>query len=98
MSESRPHVAALAVSFHIPAAQSLKEKRRVLKSIKDRIRARFNASVSEIGELDKWQASVIGVCVIGLDKGHLSGTLESVLALFDEVRDINVTQHQIEFM
>lgn len=98
MSKPTPHVAALAVSFHIPASQSLKEKRRVLKSIKDRIRNRFNVSVSEIGDLDKWQASVIGVCVIGTDKGHLSGNLEAVLALFNGVSEINVTDSQMEFL
>ena len=94
----KAHIAALALNLHIPAVQSLKEKRRVIKSVKDRIHAQFNASVSETGDHDKWQSAILGACVIGGDKNYISGTLESILALVEGVHDIQITNHQIEFL
>jgi uncharacterized protein len=47
------------VTFLIPGAQSLKDKRMVVKSIKERARSRFNVSVAECGENDKWQKCVM---------------------------------------
>jgi uncharacterized protein len=93
-----PHVAAMAVTLFIPASNSLKTKRRVLKSIKDRVRSSFNVSVSEIGDLDKWQSAVLGVAMIGNDKSYISGAMDNVLNLIQSVHEAQVTTHQIEFI
>ena len=98
MSEGTAHIGALSLVLRIPAAQSLKEKRRVLKSLKDRIRAHFNASVDEIGELDKWQAAALGVCMIGHGKNYISGALEGILSLVDSVGELELTSHRLEFL
>lgn len=93
-----PKIAFLAAELHIPAAQSLKMKRRVLKSLKDRIRSRFNVSVAEIGLHEKWQRAVVGVCAIGNGQGHLDALLQEVLALMHSVHDLQVTHSEIEFL
>ncbi len=98
MSLSNAHIAALGVSLHIPASQSLKEKRRVLKSLKDRIRSQFNISVSEIGEMDKWQKGILGMVMISNDRNYLSGSFESVLSLIERVSEIRIIAHKIEFL
>ena len=98
MSNPRAHVGILSFEMHIPDSQSLKSKRQVLKSLKDRIHARFNASVSEIGELDKWQRTLFGVCMIGNDKRRLDEKLQGILSLVESVRDIQLLHHQIDFV
>ena len=65
------HVLLLVVECHIPHSQSLKQKRVVIKSLVDRLRARFNASVAETGYLDEWQRSVIAVTLVSNNRRYL---------------------------
>ena len=65
------HILLIKLNLLIPNAHSLKEKRRQIKSLKDRLSSRFNASVAEVDKLDSWQQSVIGVCLISIDKSYL---------------------------
>ena len=64
-------VALLTIELHIPQAQSLKEKRGAVRSLKDSLKNRFNASVIEINHLDKWQRAGLAVCMIGGDRRKL---------------------------
>ena len=57
--------------------RSLKEKRRVVKSLKDRLRNRFNVSVAETGHLDLWQRAEITACAVSSDRRGLDAVLES---------------------
>lgn len=98
MSLETAHIGVLYVELFIPMSGSLKSKRSVLKSVKDRIRSQFNVSVAEIGEQDKWQRSVLGVCALNSDKTYLDQCLQNILSFFDGVHDIQLIQHQIEFL
>jgi uncharacterized protein YlxP (DUF503 family) len=60
---------------------SLKDKRRGVKSLKDRLRNRFNVSVAETGHLDLWQRAEISVCAISSDRAIVESTLQSADAL-----------------
>ena len=64
--------------LHLPAAHSLKDKRSVLKSLKDRLHNEFNVSVAETGRHDAWQIAELTVCVVSAEKGHAASVLESV--------------------
>ncbi len=97
MSESTAHLAALFVEIHIPASGSLKTKRRVVKSIKDRILSRFNVSAAEIDYHDKWQRSLLGFAMIGNDKNHLESSFAQISSLLQGGGDFEVTQQRIEF-
>ena len=55
-------VGTLEFEVLIREAQSLKDKRRAIKSLKDRIRHRFPVSIAEVDALDHWQRSVLGAC------------------------------------
>ena len=54
-------VGLLTLEIHISEAQSLKDKRHVLRSLKDRLRAHFNVAVSELDHQEVWQRSRVGV-------------------------------------
>jgi hypothetical protein len=64
--------------LHLPAAHSLKDKRSVLKSLKDRLHNEFNVSVAETAHHDAWQTAELTVCVVSAEKRHAASVLESV--------------------
>lgn len=68
----------------IPESQSLKEKRMVLKSIKDRTRNRFNVAVSELDYQDKWQKTVLGFVTLGPSSTYCGQTLDRIEDMLDE--------------
>jgi uncharacterized protein len=74
-------IGLLTLEIFIPDAQSLKDKRHVLRSLKDRLRGHFNVAVAELDHQDLWQRSVIGVVSISSDGKHLE---ESMRAVADE--------------
>ena len=71
-------VALLTLELHLPYAHSLKEKRLVVRKIKDRLRARFNVAVAELDHQDLWQRAVVGVVSISSDQKKLESTMEAV--------------------
>jgi uncharacterized protein len=87
------HVLLIKLRLQIPSAHSLKDKRRQIKSLKDRLSSRFNASVAEIDELDKWQQSVIAVCMISNDKSYLDkqcSLVETIVLEYTELELLNI--------
>jgi uncharacterized protein YlxP (DUF503 family) len=69
-------VGACVVELHIHDCQSLKAKRGVVRSIAQRVRNRFNLSVSEVGGQDTWQRCVLGLCAAGSDATTVRRSLE----------------------
>ncbi len=92
------HIALLTYDLMIPHADSLKSKRRVIKSLKDRMRARFNASIAEIDYLDEWQRALIGVTMLGNDRRHLERTLSLLNQLVEEAADIRLIDATVEWL
>lgn len=72
------HVGVLTLTFHIPHARSLKEKRSVVRRFRDRVRARFDVSIAEVGALDLHQRAVFGVAVVSSDAAVCDSVLERV--------------------
>lgn len=64
-------ICVISLVLHIPMSHSLKDKRKHVKSLKERIKNRFNASVAEIAALDDWQRAVIGISMISNDRRYL---------------------------
>jgi uncharacterized protein len=69
-------IALLTLDIHLPHAHSLKDKRMVVRSLKDRLRSKFNVSVSEVDHQDLWQRSQISVVSVGSDESFLHKVLE----------------------
>ena len=61
-------VGVLRIDFHISESSSLKEKRSVLRHIKDKIRPNFNVSISEVDNHDKWKLATFAVASVSNDK------------------------------
>jgi uncharacterized protein YlxP (DUF503 family) len=71
-------IGACELRLRILGARSLKEKRKVLKSLKDRL-MRMNLSVSEVDDNDKWQAATLGLAVVSNDAGFINSVLDRVI-------------------
>src|SRR5436305_2402180 len=71
-------IAYLTLELRIEAAQSLKDKRQVLRSLKDRLRASFNVSVAELESTPVWNRATIGVVSISDSRDYLDGLMKNV--------------------
>ena len=90
------HLMLLTVSVHIPQAQSLKQKRAVLKSLKERVRYKFNVSVAEVGGLDKWQRAVLAFAIVGNDKRHMDSCLQSLKSFIESFPTLELCESLLE--
>ena len=83
----------MVLDVHIPQAQSLKDKRQPLRSIKQRLRdAGF--SVSEVDHHDKWQRAQVAVSIVGRGSSDVEDLLDAALRVFDSRPDIDATIRQ----
>jgi uncharacterized protein YlxP (DUF503 family) len=66
-------VGSCKIELRIPDSQSLKAKRRVVKSLKDRVQARFNVGIAEVDRLDDWQRATLAVAAVSKDARVVDG-------------------------
>lgn len=71
------------VTVHLPETHSLKEKRRTVKSIIQRVRTRFNVSIAEVGNQDVWQTAEIGFVAVSTSGQHADQSMQSVLRFIE---------------
>ncbi len=71
-------IAFLRLELRIEAAQSLKDKRQVVRSLKERLRGSFNVAVAEIENTDLWQRATIGAVSISDSRDYLQGLMKNV--------------------
>lgn len=90
-------VGVLSFKLVMRQSRSLKDKRRIIKSLKDRIRNKFNVSVAETGMQDNRQIAVIGVAAVGSDRRFINGILSNVANLIDIYPQAELIDYQIEF-
>lgn len=76
-------VGVVRIELHIPAATSLKDKRAVVRSLKERIRQRVHAAVAEVDHQDLWQRAALGVAVVSGEHRQVSEMLQSVRHLVE---------------
>ena len=85
------------VQVYLPESSSLKDKRQVLKSLKERLRNRFNISVAEVDFNDLWQRSTVGLAVVSNAADHADEVLSKAIRFIEEdgrvqLLDIDVEQ------
>ena len=90
-------VGLLTLEIHLPYSHSLKEKRAVLRKIRDRLRSRFNVAVAELDHRDVWQVATLGVVSISDSQPLLDAVLRDVLRESEKILGDDVARHDIEF-
>ena len=71
-------IASLTLELHIEAAQSIKDRRQVVRSLKDRLRTSFNVSVAELDNAELWNRATIGVVSVSNSRDYLDGLMKNV--------------------
>jgi len=92
------HVGVLRLTFHVPHARSLKDKRSVVRKFRDRVRARFDVSIAEVGAQDKLQLAVFGVSVVSGDASVCDSVLEQVARVAATQEDAILTDRATEIL
>lgn len=95
---SQANLCVVSIELLIPVSHSLKDKRKQIKSLKDKISSRFNASVAEINFLDDWQRSTLGVSMIGNNKKYLEKQYHAIENLLLENRETELLNINIEWL
>ncbi len=91
-------VGVLRLTFHIPGSRSLKDRRRVVRSFKDRVTSRLRASVAEVGALEQLQKAIVAVAVVSNDATRVDELLSSAASLADNVRDAVLVDRALEII
>lgn len=91
-------IGLLQLKLRISASRSLKDRRRALKSLKERIRNRFNCSVAEVGEKNNWQHARLAICVVSDDSHHANSQLDEIARFASKNRDAEITDYSIELL
>jgi len=91
-------IGLLTLEIHIPDSHSLKDKRQVLRSLKDRLRGRFNVAVAELDHQESWQRAQVGIVSLSNDAAHLEQSLRAVLNEAEEILGRDLAGHDLEMM
>ena len=92
------HILFIKLDLNIPQAHSLKDKRSQIKSLKDRLGSRFNASIAEIDALDNWQQAVIGICIISNDRSYLDKQYSLIETMVLEYTELELVSAEREWL
>ena len=87
-------VGIVRIELFLPHARSLKDKRQVVRGLKDRLRERVHASVAEVEHQELWQRAALGLAVVGADGAQVREALDSARRLVDQVFEAQVTDWQ----
>ena len=91
-------VGLCTVELFIPESQSLKDKRQVLLSLKDRLREKFNISVAEVEGQDLWQKAVLGLTCVANDGRYINQVCDQALNLIRSVPAVEIVQSRVELL
>ena len=91
-------VGVLVVDLIIHGANSLKDKRRVLLSLKEKVRNKFNVAVAEVDDNDLWQKSSVGITTVSNDQKHVNQVLSKLVDYIEDRFDVEISDYNIEIL
>ena len=91
-------VGLLTLQLHLPESNSLKSKRFIIKSLKDRIKNKFNVSIAEIDANDLWQRSVLGAACVANETKVINQTLDGVRNMVLNTPSVELIDSMMEML
>ncbi len=91
-------IGVMTVDLYVPFSGSLKEKRMVVKGLKDKIRNKYNVSISEVEFQDKWQRARLGIVQVGNDYKFIEKNLNAIFQIIESNGALQVLDHTFEFI
>ena len=87
------------IKLHIPQIQSLKQKRRVIKSLTARLRNQYNISISEVDDQDLWQIATLGISCVSNNSNHIDETLTKVVNYITQnYPELEIIEREVEII
>ncbi|MCD6560657.1 MAG: DUF503 domain-containing protein [Deltaproteobacteria bacterium] len=91
-------IGSLKIIFFLHDNRSLKGKRKVVRSMVDKVKSRFNVAISEVGSNDKWQKIELGISTVGNDRRHIDSSLNHVLKFLDSLCLAEIVDSEMEIL
>ena len=91
-------IGLLTLEIHLEESHSLKDKRQVLRSLKDRLRGHFNVAVAELDHQELWQRALVGVVTLSGDAAHVEQSLQAVAAESERLLGRALVRQEIELL
>jgi hypothetical protein len=91
-------VGYLTVDIMLANTHSLKEKRMVIKSIKDKARSKFNISIAQLDNHDRWQHAILGIAAVGNNKNYVNKILDCMLEWMEGIKSIYIFKQELRFV
>jgi uncharacterized protein YlxP (DUF503 family) len=82
----------------VPESHSLKDKRMVLRRIKDRVANKFNCAIAEVGDQDDWQSAAIGFAVVSNELGFTQSMVQKILTFIDDLAVAKVVNDEQDYV
>ena len=91
-------IGVLTVELALDGSFSLKDKRAVLNSLRERVRRKFNVSIAEVDENEIWNRACLGIVTVSNQQQHANRVLSKVVTLLETFRDCVVDDYSMEFL
>ena len=91
-------IGVLTLELHIDHSHSLKDKRQVVRGLKDRLRSKFNVAAAEIGRQDSWQRAAVGVVTLAADRSRVEEVLQLVEKEASNLLGAMLVETDIEYL
>jgi uncharacterized protein YlxP (DUF503 family) len=93
------NVGICRIKLHISESRSLKDKRRIVKSVVSRLRNQYNISIAEVDDQDLWQLVTLGIACVSNQSQHIDETLSKVMSfIINNYPEMEIVDHQIEIL
>ena len=90
------YVSCCSIKFFLHGNRSLKEKRRIVRSLKDRLKNNFNISIAEIGDQNIWQSLHMGIVAVNSDPKYLEGQMGKVVDTIEKMHLAEIIDQQTQ--
>ncbi len=90
-------IGLLYIEIFLPVSSSLKDKRMVVKSLKDRVKNKFNVAIAEVEFLDKWQRAGIAITTVAASRKHVDEILNKVFHFLDIDPGFELIKYEFEY-
>ena len=92
------YVGILQVELSLPGTTSLKDRRRLVDGLSDRLRRRFEVAVAQVGPVEDWHEATLGIALVSNEARHARHRADAVVRFLEEQEQVTVTDVQIEIL
>ena len=91
-------VGSMIIELRLHDNRSLKGKRKIVRSMVDKVKHKFNVAIAEVGSNDKWQKIELGVSAVGNDRRHIDSSLANVLTFLESLYLAEIVDSRVEII